>query len=254
MHLVMTSRRTFLRMGAFTSFTVSVLPDLISRANKHLIPTNDSHLSKGQTILFQGDSITDAGRGRGNYYANDGYGMGLGYVHQIAAELLGHFPEKDYRIYNRGISGHKVFQLAARWEDDCLQLKPDVLSLLIGVNDYWHTMTHNYQGTAATFENDLRALITRTQKSLPDIRLIICEPFAVEGGTALNDQWGAFDAYRQSVKEISKAFNATFIPFHRIFKEALKLAPVEYWCPDGVHPSMAGSYLMKEAWLAAYKL
>ena len=103
-------------------------------------------LPKGSTILFQGDSITDAGRERGAYYANDYGGMGQGYVRHIVTELLAKHPDKDLKIYNRGISGHKVYQLRDRWEDDCMMLKPDILSILIGVNDHWHTLSGRYGG------------------------------------------------------------------------------------------------------------
>ncbi len=206
----------------------------------------------GVRILFQGDSITDGGRNRGSYYANQGRGLGGGYVYQIAAEILGANPNDEISIYNRGISGNKVYQLAARWEDDCLQLKPDVLSILIGVNDFWHTMSSNYKGTADSFETDLRALLNRTRESLPDVKLIIAEPFAVAGGTAISDAWyPEFHKYQDAVKKISEEQKAAYLPLQTVFGEALKTAPASYWCPDGVHPSIAGSYLMKQVWLDA---
>ncbi len=208
---------------------------------------------EGLTIVFQGDSITDAGRNRGNYYANNGQGMGGGYVMQIVAELLGSMPQKNINCYNRGISGHKVFQLAARWEIDCLYLKPDVLSILIGVNDYWHKLNGNYQGTAKIYEDDYRALLSRTVEALPKVKIMIGEPFAVEGGTAINDRWNAFSEYRSIAKKLADEFNAAFIPYHQIFSEALQMAPATYWCPDGVHPSIAGAHLMKNAWLKAFQ-
>ncbi|MEO1259381.1 MAG: SGNH/GDSL hydrolase family protein [Bacteroidota bacterium] len=248
----MTTRRHFLRLSAMTSFSSAVIPDLVKAANQHFIPSGNEFSAKGPTILFQGDSITDAGRDRGRYYANEGSGMGGGYVHHIVTHLLGKYPKKDYHCYNRGISGHKVFQLADRWEDDCLQLQPDVLSLLIGVNDYWHTLDWGYNGTVETYENDLRKLLARTKKELPQIQLIIGEPFAVTGGSAINERWDAFHDYRHVCKAVANDMGAVFLPYHSIFEEALKVAPVDYWCPDGVHPSLAGAYLMKEAWLAGF--
>ena len=107
------------------------------------------------TILFQGDSITDAGRDRSRYYANDARGMGGGYVRLIATQLLAQHPADEIRCYNRGISGNKVHQLAARWQDDCLQLRPQVLSILIGVNDFWHTLSSGYTGTPEIFDRTL---------------------------------------------------------------------------------------------------
>ena len=169
-----------------------------------------------------------------------------------ATQLLGTMPVKNLRIYNRGISGHKVFQLADRWDDDCLQLRPDVLSILIGVNDFWHTLSSGYTGTVQTYETDFRKLLERTKKELPATRLIICEPFAVAGGTAITDKWKDFEGYRIAAKKLAGEFGASFVPFQTVFDEALKLAPASYWCPDGVHPSLAGAYLMKEAWLKTY--
>ena len=208
---------------------------------------------KGTTILFQGDSITDAGRNRSSYYANNTSGMGNGYVYQIVAELLAHHPDDQLKCYNRGISGNKVYQLAGRWREDCLQLKPQVLSLLIGVNDFWHTVSSGYKGTPNSFNTDLRALLERTQKEVPGVKIILGEPFAVSGGRAITPDWkDAFPPYQQMVKEIASDFNAAFIPYQKVFDEAIGKAPVSHWCPDGVHPSIAGAFLMKDAWLKAF--
>ena len=156
--------------------------------------------------------------------------MGGGYVYQIVSQLLGTHPKSDLRCYNRGISGLKVFQLANRWEDDCLQLKPDVLSILIGVNDFWHTLSHNYQGTVEVYESDLRKLLDRTKKELPSVKLIMGEPFAVAGGTAIGPPWVKdFPAYREAAHKIAKDYDAVFIPYQRIFDEELYVAPVSYW-------------------------
>lgn len=210
-------------------------------------------LPTGMRILFQGDSITDAGRDRGDYYANSGRGMGGGYVYQIVAELLASNPKAGLQCFNRGISGHKVYQLADRWELDCLALKPDVLSILIGVNDFWHMINGNYDGTVAVYERDFRALLQQTKDALPNVKLLIGEPFAVTGGTAINEKWADFDQYRMAARKIAGEFGAAFIPYHSIFAEALTSAPARYWCPDGVHPSIAGASLMKTAWMKAFQ-
>lgn len=241
----MSDRRRFLHKCTL-AILASTMPGLPA-VRAFTEGTNNSATRK--TILFQGDSITDAGRDRGHYYPNDGWGMGGGYVRMVASTLLGAHPKAGYRIYNRGISGNKVFQLADRWEDDCLQLRPDVLSILIGVNDFWHTLDFNYPGTAKTYENDFRDLLKRTLDELPDLQLIIAEPFAVAGGSAINEKWEAFRPYQEAARRIATDFKAAFIPLQRIFDEALHHAPASYWAPDGVHPSMAGDYLMAQAWL-----
>ena len=213
----------------------------------------DINLSN-KTILFQGDSITDAGRDRSRYYPNQGGGMGEGYVRHIVTELLGKNPTSNLKIYNRGVSGNKVFQLKNRWEDDCLQLKPDVLSIMIGVNDFWHTLSNNYKGTAATYQTDLDALIQVTKEALPDVQLVIAEPFVCHEGTAIAaDKWkGKFERYQSACRRVSDKYGAIWVPYQSVFDKALKVAPTSYWCPDGVHPSMAGNYLMAQAWLSAF--
>ncbi len=246
------SRRTFLKRAALAPALLAALPQFVASANPQR--PQPAALGQGATILFQGDSITDAGRDKGRYYANDASGMGIGYVHHIATHLLGQHPKKQYRFYNRGISGNKVYQLADRWADDCLQLRPDVLSILIGVNDYWHTLTHGYKGTAEVYEKDLRALLKRTRDELPEVRLIIGEPFYVEGGSAIDERWReGLLPFREAARQIASSFQAVFIPYHSIFEKALEQAPAGYWCPDGVHPSMAGSYLMAAAWLEGFR-
>lgn len=220
---------------------------------KNIAPIN-LDVPEGLKILFQGDSITDAGRNRGSYYANDGWGMGNGYVSFIVKQLLGTMPEKGIKCYNRGISGNKVHQLSARWEDDCLNLRPDVMSILIGVNDYWHTLTHGYSGDIKTYRTDYDALLNRTKNELPDIQLIILEPFVLKEGTAIKEEdWlPLFDEFRTASKELAEKYRAEFVPYQSMFDTALDKADTVYWCPDGVHPSMAGAHLMAQGWLEAF--
>ncbi len=246
----MFTRRYFLKLSAISTLTGTLIPQIVRDANRYV---DSPSILGAKTVLFQGDSITDAGRDRANYYANAISGMGNGYVHDIVAHLLGKYPDRGFRFYNRGISGHRAFELAGRWDEDCLNLQPDVVSILIGVNDFWHTLSLNYDGTLESYEADFRGLLKRTKAELPDVRLIIGEPFAVEGGTAIDERWGEFDAYRSVARTAAQDFGASFVPYHMVFAEALKIAPADYWCPDGVHPSLAGGYLMKEAWLAAFQ-
>ncbi len=246
----MDTRRKFLKKASLVSAGFFVAPSL---AHTPSIPAKKQQVPDNLTILFQGDSITDAGRNRGRYYANEGGGMGGGYVYQIVSDMLGEHPDKKYKFYNRGISGNKVFQLSDRWEDDCLQLKPDVLSILIGVNDFWHTLSSRYDGTVETYDSEFRQLLDRTKNQFPDIKLILGEPFAVDGGTAITADWyPAFPWYQRAARIIAEDYMAAFIPYQKVFDDALNLAPVSYWCPDGVHPSIAGGYLMKKAWLEAF--
>ena len=204
-------------------------------------------------IVFQGDSITDAGRSRDDQQPNQAHSLGRGYAALAAAHVLGEYPEARWRCYNRGISGDKIPQLDARWDADCLDLEPDVLSILVGVNDFWHTLTHGYEGTAASYEEGYRALLDRTRDALPDVSLIIGEPFAVSGGSAIGEAWGAFGAYRAAARRVADDYDAVWIPYQSLFDEALESAPVDYWAPDGVHPSPAGNERMAQAWIEAFR-
>lgn len=248
----MTTRREFLRLSAISALSPALMADIRGLVHSANAGRERRQTASGKTILFQGDSITDSGRDRSNYYANAGPGMGSGYVRHAVTQLLGTNPNLGYRFYNRGISGNKVHQLADRWEDDCLNLGPNVLSVLIGVNDFWHTLGGNYDGTVAVYESDYRQLLDRTLEALPDVALIIGEPFAVEGGSAIDGRWEAFHPYRDAARRIADEYAAVFVPYHGAFTAALEQAPADYWCPDGVHPSMAGCYLMAEAWLAGF--
>ena len=209
----------------------------------HLTETN-------KTILFQGDSITDSGRNRGKENApNDQQCLGSGYAMMAAGTLLDEYSNIRPIIYNRGISGHKVFQLAERWDKDCIELKPGLLSILVGVNDFWHTLNGGYKGTLETYQNDYRALLERTKKALPEVTLVICEPFVLKCGS-VNQKWfPAIDGYREAAKKVAAEFKTIFVPFQSAFDKAVENAPPQYWAADGVHPSVAGAHLMAKTWL-----
>ena len=245
-------RRSFLKTAALTVGAVGVagLDSTISLAGEAWPTSTADLVTKGDAILFQGDSITDAGRSRERATTpNDQVAMGSGYAWLAAAELLVDRPKAELKIYNRGISGNKVFQLADRWETDCLDLKPDLLSILIGVNDIWHTLNGNYKGTVDIYEHDYRALLARTKQALPKVKFVVCEPFVLRCG-AVNDKWfPEFDAYRAAARRVAQAHHAHFIPFQAMFDEAIKYAPPQHWAADGVHPTAAGASLMAHTWL-----
>ncbi len=230
------------------------LPEIVAAAVKPAYSAPKIRIGENDTILFQGDSITDAGRDKENNEPNNNRALGNGYAFLATASLLRKHAAQRPTVYNKGISGNKVHQLDARWETDCIALKPNVLSILVGVNDYWHTLTHNYDGTIQVYRDDYRKLIDRTLRAFPDVKLIIGEPFAVKDVKAVTDAWyPAFDEYRHAAKEIANEFGAAFIPYQRVFDEAIKVAAPSYWTGDGVHPSLAGAQLMAEAWLSAVK-
>jgi lysophospholipase L1-like esterase len=247
------NRRSFIRKVAFGGLMTISIPEILSAA---MVPAGvkKNALNKDSIILFQGDSITDSGRNREDNSFNKASALGYGYPMLAGAALLEKYALLNLKVYNKGISGNKVYQLAERWDADCLDLKPDILSILIGVNDIWHKLDGNYNGTVEIYKNDYIALLERTKKALPNVKLIICEPFAVRGVKAVDDRWyPEFYGYQKTARDIASQFGATFIPYQRIYDEAQKQAPGFYWTGDGVHPTLAGAQLMAHAWLATVK-
>ena len=126
------------------------------------------------------------------------------------------------------------------------------MSIHIGVNDYWHTLTNGYTGTIDTYITDYHKLLDRTKAALPEVKLVICEPFALKGVKAVDDKWyPTFDLFRKAASDIAKEYDAVFVPWQAVNDKALELAPAPYWNLDGVHPSIAGEALMAEAWMKA---
>jgi lysophospholipase L1-like esterase len=212
--------------------------------------TREPIVSPGDVVLFQGDSITDAGRSREHAdQPNAQAGLGTGYAWLAASGLLVARADARLEIYNRGISGNKVHQLAERWDAEALVLAPDVLSILIGVNDIWHSKSGDYDGTVEVYERDYHALLERTRAALPEVELVVCEPFVLRCG-AVDDTWfPEFDTYRAAARRVSDTHGATWVGFQAMFDQAVRYAPPEHWAGDGVHPSAAGAALMAQTWL-----
>jgi len=215
------------------------------------VPSTASTLKTGDVILFQGDSITDAGRKKEVLEANQGPALGNGYVAMIAGEMLADYPELGLQFYNRGISGNKVPDLAVRWEKDTVELKPSILSIMVGINDLWHTVAFGskYKGTVKDYEEGFRNLIEQSLASIPGVRIIVCEPFELR-------KWAEFDPYRKVAKKLADDMNLTFVPFHEIFLKAAESKGTDgkFWAWDGIHPTIAGHTLMRKAWREAVGL
>ena len=206
-----------------------------------------------KTVLFQGDSITDCGRtSTGGAGFNDN-GIGAGYPAMIRARVMCDHPETDWNFINRGISGNRIVDLYARWRVDCLNLRPDVLSILIGVNDTWHEENHNGV-EVPRFARFYRELLMWTRETLPSIKLVVLEPFLCAHDPRIEGM-GAEVAERGDVaKHLAEEFGATFIPLQSVFNTAFNRAPREYWSGDGMHPSPAGHQLIADAWLKYSKI
>lgn len=203
-----------------------------------------------KTILFQGDSITDAGRSR-----EDDTCFGYGYPTRVKEELEFEYPN-TYAMYNRGISGNRVVDLYARLKSDIINLKPDYMSILIGVNDVWHEFEAQNGVDAEKYFKVYSMLVEEIKEALPEVKIMILEPFTLKGTG--NERY--FDAFYQEVskraekaKAIAEKYDICFVPLQEKFDEAAKLAPNNYWLADGVHPTTAGHELVKREWMKAFR-
>ncbi len=204
-------------------------------------------------VLFQGDSITDCRRDRASADPNQTGQLGTGYPLLIASAELAAHPTSGLKFYNRGVSGNKVPDLEQRWAADTLALKPDVLSVLIGVNDFWHRK-NGYTGTVADYEKGFAALLETTRQALPLVRLVVIEPFVLRCGAVDATWFPEFDDRRAAAARVARQAQATFIPMHDRFTELAARTSPEYWAADGVHPTPAGHALIAERWRRAVKL
>lgn len=203
-----------------------------------------------QTILFQGDSITDGGRSRDN-----NNNLGVGYPTLVKGEL-GYDNPGQYTFYNRGISGNRIVDLYARIKADFINLKPDYLSILVGVNDVWHEYGRQNGVSAEKYFKIYSMLIEEIKETLPETQIMILEPFVLKGsGTEENfDEFQAEVRKRaEKAKEIAEKYNLSFIALQDKFDEASKKASSEYWLIDGVHPTAMGHELIKRSWIKEFK-
>ena len=210
-------------------------------------------------ILFQGDSITDTGRAKEPGKENN---KGWGYANMVTGELTANEPYK-YVCYNRGISGNRILDLYARIKQDMINLKPDYMSILVGVNDALHEYQHQNGVSAEKYEMVYGLMIEELQKALPDLKIMILEPFILPGSATCNseDRPGRWDFLSAEVslraaaaKRVASKYGLPFVPLQEMFNKANADAPeMGYWLYDGVHPSQAGHTLIKRAWLKCYE-
>lgn len=201
-------------------------------------------------ILFQGDSITDVGRSR--EYEND---LGQGYPHLVGGSLGLERPN-EFEFIDKGISGNRVIDLLARVKCDFINLKPDYLSILIGINDVWHEINWNNGVDTKRFEMYYNLLIEQIKEALPDIKIMIIEPFVLKG-SATEENWEAFrkgtEEKAQAAKRVAEKNNLLFVPLMDKIDNLTKMAPAEYWLFDGVHPTVKGHEFIKNEWLKAFE-
>lgn len=195
------------------------------------------------TLLFIGDSITDALRDRTVFGPNDEKGLGEGFVKQIALGLQEKEEFENISVYNRGISGDKIDDLLNRWDKDAIELKPTTISILIGVNDLrWKRNPGNYL-------KSYRKLLRKTREQLPDAKIILCEPFILPNIAEYNILQQYLHEYRKIIRALAKEFDTVFVPYYEALFEEAKTVSASNLLSDGFHPASLGIEVLKKKWL-----
>lgn len=208
-----------------------------------------------KTILFQGDSITDAARSKDS----DIY-LGVGYARMVEAQLG--FEQKDkYTFINRGVNGNRIIDLYARIKRDIIAVKPDYMSILIGVNDVWHEITSQNGISAEKYEKLYTMMLDEIISELPNTKIMIMLPYVLEGAATCNNEENPqrFDIFKTEVqkraaaaKRVAEKFGLPYIDLQQAFDSASDTVPPSYWATDGVHPTAMGHELIKREWLKCF--
>ena len=231
------------------TLALATLVVLVMHSHSHGAETPSAIFNPGARILFQGDSITDGARGRNN---DQNHILGHSYAFLVAAKFGALYPERNLTFFNRGISGNKVPDLAKRWQTNTIDLKPTVVSILIGVNDIWHPMNAGQEVSVTAFEEGYDKLLAETVAALPEAKIILCEPF-ITPGKATSEKWdiwqGHVKQFQSVVAKLGAKYHAPVVKLQRVLDDACKRAPADYWVWDGVHPTYAGNQLIADEWV-----
>ena len=200
-------------------------------------------IRSGQTMLFQGDSITDANR---NFW--DPLDLGTGYVKILAQRFSAEHPELKVNLLNRGISGDRIRDLKERWQKDCLELKPDIVSIMIGVNDTLGTFFWGESTSNEDFEEDYTCILNTTRKNL-DAQIILMEPFILPFSEETARLRQDINTKTKIINKLADEFRTEQIQLNSVFSAAIKKKAPEFWSTDGVHPTPKGHALIAESWL-----
>ena len=219
----------------------------------HISPGRKPKLTeeeKNQCFLFQGDSITDGNRGRNQ---DPNHILGHGYASSVSSRIGADFPKAGFTFYNRGISGNTVSDLKGRWQEDTLDLKPRVLSILVGINDV-AAMVENkpFRQPVGHFEEDYRDLLQAVVQQNPEVLFVLGIPFVFPaGGRKENwERWrDAAAEHAEAVRKIAGDHQAILVDYPPLFERATQHAPLEYWIWDGIHPTVFGHELMAREWI-----
>ncbi len=206
---------------------------------------SDFIIPVGARVLFQGDSITDCGRSR-----EDLNNLGQGYASMVAGQLSLRHPDHGLTFINRGISGNRIYDLETRWLKDCIDLAPDFVSILIGINDTWRFFDSNVESPIAEFESCYRRLLDALINEA-GARVMILEPFVLPV-PADRIAWRAdVDPRIEAVRRVAHDYDTLYIPLDKTFNDMYTDHPRTSWAGDGVHPSPAGHALIAQEWTKA---
>ena len=222
-------------------FAVALITILAAQAQPVAIEPIAAFTS-GARILFQGDSITDGNRGR---TADPNHILGHGYAFILAAKFGAAFPGAKLEFFNRGVSGNTVLDLEKRWQRDTLDLKPDVLSILIGVNDKGRGIPLD------RYEQTYDQLLADAKAANPKLKLVLCEPFVVNH-RATTPQHGSPNAdivkRQEIVARLAQKHGAALVRFQAALDRATGRAPAIHWIWDDIHPTYAGHQILADEW------
>ena len=199
-------------------------------------------------ILFFGDSITDAGRDRAAK-PGDPSGWGLGYVYQIAAALGAQDPADELVFTNKGVGGNRIYDLEERLQSDVLALEPDVVSILIGINDVWRRYDSGVVSSLDEFEASYRSVVEKISDD--GAQLVLLEPFVLPTPEDRRAWREDLDPKINVVRDLAREFEAVLVPLDGIFAAASCQREPAFWAHDGVHPTPAGHALIARAWMDA---
>ncbi len=204
-------------------------------------------MKNGDVILFQGDSITDGNRGRSE---DPNHIHGHGYQYIIASEMYADNTDIDFDVVNRGVSGDRIAQLYGRWKEDCLNLKPTVVSILIGINDCNSVYQNNNGSLPERYKKIYRYMLDEVLEQNPDALLVIMEPFFGASKDEAHHEYMSAHAreYGKAAKEIAEEYGAVFVPLQDMFDEYAKHTDIFKLIWDGVHPTTGGHQLIARRW------
>jgi len=201
------------------------------------------HILRDDVVVFQGDSITDAGRDR-----TDPQNLGIGYALLTTAALRAELSDLNINCFNRGVSGDRTKDLLSRWDQDCLELKPTVLSIMIGINNVWRRYDQGDPTSPEAFEAEYRSLLERARaKRVREV--VMLEPFLLPYPNDRQQMRDDLDPKLAVCRKLAREFDAHYVPLDGLFAAASIRAPEGYWAADGIHPSPAGHSLISSAWL-----